>query len=455
MTSLPTKPFATTTSPFAFGAPPPVAVPAPGTPITPLSPHQAPNQHHRPQPDSLALSPHHAYLALRGSDFEPLSLPMSRKSSFTASASRNSSLTAGIPSACLSPNNDAATEWGPPTGLSLFVTRLHASTEWHHLFDLFKHIDDKVEIRILNDKATKRSRGFGYVNFATPEKAVQALREMNRKPGPFGTPLNLELAKNDTQFTAEETSKLFLRQVPVDTSDAVLRELFEPYGAIADITVHPHDLSCNTARAPSATTMAYVTFGSFREASAAMKALHRKVTLPAAQQPLDVRYAESLGARGQRIARDAKGAAEALMASAMTQPPTALRLQSPQQHQQYQQLPMVQHFVAPPAPLLSDSAPTSAWPPQHNPSGYVASAPPGAAAMSMQLAPAFYSVSGGFVPAVSPPQPVVPPMMDTPWACAPMMAPTPLQMTYPAPQHFAPGVPQQPLHYGPPMPQFC
>jgi RNA recognition motif-containing protein len=184
-----------------------------------------------------------------------------------------------------------------PTGLSLFITRLHVSTEWRHLFELFKEFDEHVEIRILSD-FNKQSRGIGYVNFTTPAAAAAAL-SLDKSIGPFGHQIRIEYAKVDSRFVAEETSKLFIRQVPPQTTEHDLQTLFQEFGAIQEVKIHK-DTSTAGQREQTTCNMAYITYDAFASASLAMKGLHRKVTLPGAEVPIDVCYAESLAVRNKR-----------------------------------------------------------------------------------------------------------------------------------------------------------
>lgn len=52
-----------------------------------------------------------------------------------------------------------------------------------------------VELNIIKDQATGRSRGFGFVKFATPEEAEKAVQAMNGKDVQ-GRAMNVNMAKD-------------------------------------------------------------------------------------------------------------------------------------------------------------------------------------------------------------------------------------------------------------------
>ncbi|XP_068665626.1 glycine-rich RNA-binding protein 2, mitochondrial-like [Aristolochia californica] len=57
----------------------------------------------------------------------------------------------------------------------LFVGGLSWGTDDQTLRDAFTSFGDVVEARVITDRDTGRSRGFGFVNFATTEAATAAL----------------------------------------------------------------------------------------------------------------------------------------------------------------------------------------------------------------------------------------------------------------------------------------
>ncbi|KAL5992106.1 hypothetical protein ACLOJK_013020 [Asimina triloba] len=69
----------------------------------------------------------------------------------------------------------------------LFVGGLSYSTDDQSLRDAFINFGDVVEARVITDRDSGRSRGFGFVNFDSDEAASSALSGMDGKAHFFGT----------------------------------------------------------------------------------------------------------------------------------------------------------------------------------------------------------------------------------------------------------------------------
>ena len=63
----------------------------------------------------------------------------------------------------------------------LFVGSLPWSLSSQYLKDLFSPFGEIVDVVVISDSATGRSKGFGFVTFSTEESADKAQKEMNEK----------------------------------------------------------------------------------------------------------------------------------------------------------------------------------------------------------------------------------------------------------------------------------
>jgi len=63
----------------------------------------------------------------------------------------------------------------------LYVGNLPFKFTGDDLRSVFAECGEIVDSVVITDKMTKRSRGFGFVEFATPEEAQKALSEFNGK----------------------------------------------------------------------------------------------------------------------------------------------------------------------------------------------------------------------------------------------------------------------------------
>jgi RNA recognition motif-containing protein len=61
----------------------------------------------------------------------------------------------------------------------LFVGGLNFDTNDYGLKDAFARFGDIIEAKVINDRDTGRSRGFGFVTFSDAAAAQQAISEMN------------------------------------------------------------------------------------------------------------------------------------------------------------------------------------------------------------------------------------------------------------------------------------
>lgn len=63
----------------------------------------------------------------------------------------------------------------------LFVGNLPWSVNNDSLRDLFSQVGEVVEAMVITDRMSGRSKGFGFVTFATEEAAQAAVQQMNEK----------------------------------------------------------------------------------------------------------------------------------------------------------------------------------------------------------------------------------------------------------------------------------
>jgi len=61
----------------------------------------------------------------------------------------------------------------------LFVGNLPWGLDWRDLKDIFKKFGEVSFVRIVTDRETGKSRGFGFVEFVNAEDAARAKEEMN------------------------------------------------------------------------------------------------------------------------------------------------------------------------------------------------------------------------------------------------------------------------------------
>ncbi|XP_028768383.1 organelle RRM domain-containing protein 1, chloroplastic [Neltuma alba] len=78
-------------------------------------------------------------------------------------------------------NSSEASEAAPLKTKKLFVTGLSFYTSEKTLRAAFEGFGDLVEVKVIMDKISKRSKGYAFVEYTTEEAAAAALKEMNGK----------------------------------------------------------------------------------------------------------------------------------------------------------------------------------------------------------------------------------------------------------------------------------
>jgi RNA recognition motif-containing protein len=65
--------------------------------------------------------------------------------------------------------------------MKLFVGNITTKVTEEDLKNIFAHYGDVIEVRIVVDKYTRESRGFGYVTMGDPESGISAIKKLNGK----------------------------------------------------------------------------------------------------------------------------------------------------------------------------------------------------------------------------------------------------------------------------------
>ncbi|KAK8027967.1 RNA-binding domain-containing protein [Apiospora marii] len=76
--------------------------------------------------------------------------------------------------------DDSLLEWDP-SHLRLFVGNLAGETTDESLFKAFSRWQSLQKARVIRDKVTSKSKGFGFVSFSDPDEFFAAAKEMNGK----------------------------------------------------------------------------------------------------------------------------------------------------------------------------------------------------------------------------------------------------------------------------------
>ncbi|KAJ7535875.1 hypothetical protein O6H91_12G049300 [Diphasiastrum complanatum] len=92
----------------------------------------------------------------------------------------------------------------------------------------FGELDDVI---VMKDRATGRSRGFGYVTFTSPESKVASTQHTLN-----GRPLDVKVAtpKEEMKPPSKKITRVFVARIPPSVTDEMFRNYFQKYGTIID-----------------------------------------------------------------------------------------------------------------------------------------------------------------------------------------------------------------------------
>ncbi|KAI5062299.1 hypothetical protein GOP47_0022838 [Adiantum capillus-veneris] len=95
------------------------------------------------------------------------------------------------------------------------------------------------DVIVMKDRTTGRSRGFGYVTFASAESAEKALGSSHFLNGRMldvkvATPKEV-MQPAAAPTSAKKSSRIFVARVPLSVTDETFRSYFEKYGTITDL----------------------------------------------------------------------------------------------------------------------------------------------------------------------------------------------------------------------------
>lgn len=130
---------------------------------------------------------------------------------------------------------------------SLYVGDLEVNVNDSQLYDLFNQVGQVVSVRVCRDLATRRSLGYGYVNFTNPQDAARALDVLNF------TPLNnksirVMYSHRDPSSRKSGTANIFIKNLDKTIDHKALHDTFSSFGQI---------LSCKIATDGSGQSKGY------------------------------------------------------------------------------------------------------------------------------------------------------------------------------------------------------
>ena len=164
---------------------------------------------------------------------------------------------------------------------NLIINYLPQSLTDEEFRSMFASIGPLNSYKVVRDRATGYSYGFGFIDYAKEDDAIQAIETLNG--------LSLQNKKIKVAYARHgddiKGSNLYVRNIPRTMSEEDLRSLFAAYGDIVQIRI------LRNSGSQSSKGVGFVLYSRKIQADAAVDALNGK-TVAGCDEPLSVKHAE-------------------------------------------------------------------------------------------------------------------------------------------------------------------
>lgn len=126
----------------------------------------------------------------------------------------------------------------PFASVSLYVGDLHPEVAEEELLNTFKEAGNVLSLKICRDHATKKSLGYAYINFSTPQEAERALEAFNYKEL-HGKQMRIMWSQRDPSARKSGKGNIFIKNLDASIDNKALYDTFSTFGNILSCKVVP------------------------------------------------------------------------------------------------------------------------------------------------------------------------------------------------------------------------
>lgn len=124
---------------------------------------------------------------------------------------------------------------------SLYVGDLHPDVSEAVLYDVFREVGNIVSIRVCRDSITRKSLGYGYVNFQNPADAELALDTLNYT-SVNGVPMRIMWSQRDPSVRKSGIGNVFIKNLDKSIDNKALYDTFSAFGNILSCKVETENV---------------------------------------------------------------------------------------------------------------------------------------------------------------------------------------------------------------------
>ena len=120
---------------------------------------------------------------------------------------------------------------------NIFVKNLHEGIDNKQLYDTFSLFGNILSCKVVTDKATGLSKGYGYVHYETNEAAASAIEKLD---GMLIDGKEVQVGvfmRRDNRPDAQAFTNCFLKNIPYEWDDKRLEEEFGKFGEIVSCSI--------------------------------------------------------------------------------------------------------------------------------------------------------------------------------------------------------------------------